>query len=134
MADPLRISDVMTTSPIAIDIDANLQQAQLLMKENGIRHLPVTREGKPASLLSDRDIHLAVAANKELQAAESLTVGDVCTLQTYMVEPGASLAEVTGYMAEKQYGSVLIVEDGALAGIFTATDACKQLALLLADS
>ena len=102
------------------------------MKEKGVRHLPVTRDGSPVSLLSDRDIHLAVAANKDLTAAETLSVGDVCTLKTYMVEPGVSLAEVAGYMAERQIGSALVVENGTLAGIFTATDACRQLARLLA--
>ena len=133
MAEPLRIADVMTRSPISIDIDASLQQAQRMMKEKAVRHLPVTRQGRPASLLSDRDIHLAVAANKDLQAAETLSVGDVCTLQTYMVSPGASLAEVAGYMAEKQIGSTLVVDGEELVGIFTATDACKQLSRLLGN-
>ncbi len=132
MAESLSIGDVMTTSPVSIDINASLQEAQRLMADKGIRHLPVTRDEKPASLVSDRDIHLAVAANKDLKAAEQLAVADVCTLRTYMVAPGASLAEVSAYMAEKQIGSALIVEGDALHGIFTATDACKQLARLLA--
>ena len=42
------------------------------------------------------------------------------------------LQRVVAEMAHRRIGSALITKDGRLAGIFTATDACRCLAELLA--
>lgn len=125
------MSDVMTASPLSIQINESLDTAQQLMSEKNIRHLPVLKNGNPISIITDRDINLAVAANKSLQAAEEMTVEDVCVLNLYRVEKDTTLAEVVAYMAEHTIGSVVITDNDELSGIFTATDACKYLAKYL---
>lgn len=125
------IGSVMTRSPVSIDAGATVEAAQLLMAEKTIRHLPVTRSGELISIVTDRDIHLAVAANKNLAAAREMRVDDICALQLYQVDVETPMDEVLGHMAEKGYGSVLITRGGVLAGIFTANDACRYLALCL---
>lgn len=131
MSEMLRVADVMTLSPFSVDVESRLLDAQKLMAEKGIRHLPVTENNRPVSMLSERDIHLAVAANNGMSTPDQLSVGEVCTLHTYMVGPYSDLAEVTAYMGEHQLGSVIVVDNEELVGIFTATDACKLLANVL---
>lgn len=121
------IKTVMTAAPLSIDIREPVRKAQELMNQKRIRHLPVMDGGKVVSVLSDRDINLALIANQGLEGANQMTVEDVCTLQTYSVGTDAPLDEVVMTMAEKHIGSVLVLENGELAGIFTATDACKYL-------
>lgn len=122
------ISAVMTPSPLSIDSKATLAQARTLMTEKQVRHLPVTEAGKLTSMISDRDATLAIAANKDMQAADHILVEDVCTLSTYTVTPDTPLDEVVTEMAIRHIGSVLIAEDGQLRGIFTVTDTCRLLA------
>lgn len=122
------IADVMTASPESIDINQTVVDAQRAMSQRKIRHLPVMEDGKVVSIITDRDINLAVSANKDLQAAETMTVGDICALNLYQVEKGAQLEDVAQYMYDNTIGSVVVTEEGKLEGIFTATDACNYLA------
>ncbi len=131
MLNQVIIGDVMTVSPYSIDIKDKLIAAQQLMSDKAIRHLPVLEGKKAVSVLTDRDINLALAANKNVQAAEELMVEDVCALNLYQVDKAVELSDVVSYMAEKAIGSVLITDQGELDGIFTATDACKYLAMCL---
>lgn len=121
------IGDVMTSSPVSLDIESSAAQAQVMMSDKGIRHLPITRDDKPVSIITDRDINLAMAATKDLMRADELLIEDVCALQTYMVEESTPLVEVVGHMAKTQIGSTIITRNGELAGIFTVTDACRLL-------
>lgn len=45
----------------------------------------------------------------------------------WIVEPGTPLDQVLDKMADDRIGSVLVAEKGELVGIFTATDACREL-------
>ncbi|MER6221282.1 CBS domain-containing protein [Streptomyces sp. 900105755] len=51
-----------------------------------------------------------------------MKVSEVMTAPLVHVDPGASLKEVTGWMAERGVGSVLVVKDGELRGIVTDRD------------
>ena len=132
MASEMAIGDVMTPSPVSVGLKEKLVTARIIMQEKGIRHLPVVEDDKPVSLISDRDIALAVLANKYSEEdIQKLTIEDVCSQDLYQVELDASLGEVVQYMADNTIGSVVVTRDGALDGIFTATDACKYLAMCL---
>jgi len=127
------IEALMTASPLTIDYHATVKEAQKLMSDRHFRHLPVVRDGKVVSLLSDRDINLALVANQGLIHADKMLVEDICVLETFQVAPATPLDQVVEEMALRHVGSVLVVEGGELKGIFTATDACKYLGLCLRD-
>lgn len=127
MSAVLPIKSLMTASPTTIDGSEPIENAQKIMSDKHIRHLPVTSNGKAIGVLTDRDINLALLANRGLSGEDDLTVEDVCTLHTYTVEIDAPLDEVALHMADEHIGSVLITEEGQLVGIFTATDACRYL-------
>jgi acetoin utilization protein AcuB len=121
------IKMVMTASPMTVEHSDSVLKAQQLMSERRFRHLPVMKNGELVGILSDRDINLALVANHGMVTSDGLLVEDVCTLDAFQVDVNAPLDEVVIEMGEKQIGSVLVTDGGRLAGIFTATDACKYL-------
>ncbi len=131
MSAPPAIGQVMTPTPLTVGLTDTVAEAQRIMHAHQFRHLPVVDKGGPVGVVSDRDLHLALLATRGLDGAEQLTVEDVCTLQTYIVEPSTPLAEVVSTMAERHIGSVLVAEGGMLVGIFTTTDACRYLSRCL---
>lgn len=115
----------MTTTPVAINSESTLEEAMDMMKDKHIRHLPVMKNGKIFGLLSDRDLKSIFAfagANPKL-----LKVGDICTDEPYLTNPDAPINEVALEMVSRKVGSAVVVDNGKLVGIFTATDACQAL-------
>lgn len=115
----------MTTTPFAINSEASLSEAMDVMKDKKIRHLPVLKGGKIFGLISDRDLKSIFAfagTNPKI-----LKVGDICNDEPYLTKPDALLNEVAHEMAARKVGSAVVVDNGKLVGIFTATDACQAL-------
>ena len=50
------IAQVMTQPILTLDVDRTAQDAALLMSRHGIRHVPVTRDGRVVGLVSERDL------------------------------------------------------------------------------
>jgi len=119
------IQKYMTTSPIAIEAKESMASATSLMEKQGIRHLPVVNKGELVGLISDRDIKMASAI--EGVDPESVPVLDACQERVYQVDPNTLLSDVASTMAQKHYGSALVVSNGKLVGIFTTVDACRAL-------
>lgn len=122
------VRSVMTPFPYTVDVGAPLDDAETMMRDHGVHHLPVTREGRLVGLLSDRDLRRALDPSQGLPPGDTLTVADAALFDPYVVGMTAPLDDVLQEMAERRIGSVLIVKDEKLAGIFTATDACRVLA------
>ena len=123
----------MTPFPYSIDIEAPLAEAHAFLRERRIRHLPVTRAGLLAGILTDRDIKLALGPDLDSPPERELAVRDVYQPDSFIVEAGAPLQDVAQAMAERHVGSALVTRGGKLVGIFTTTDACRALARILHD-
>ena len=119
-----RIEKVMTAMPMTIGKRISIDQAQKMMQEYRIRHLPVQDGGRLLGVLTERDIRLA----RSLQHTADLLVEDVMTPDPYQVKPEASLDEVCEEMAEFKYGCAIVTQaNGKVVGIFTAIDALRYL-------
>ena len=125
------IKTVMTPFPYSIDIDAPINKARAFMHKQNIRHLPVISGGKLAGVVSDRDIKLYLGPDLDYPEADTTRVRDVYLANPYVVDLNESLDIVLLAMAERHIGSVLVTRDGKLAGLFTATDACRTFAQYL---
>ena len=80
------ITAVMTPFPWHVHLDDHLGHAREVMRERGIRHLPVTDDGELVGIVTDRDIGLVENATREPAEREALRVRDVCVLDAYVVE------------------------------------------------
>ncbi|WP_428266291.1 CBS domain-containing protein [Haliangium sp.] len=116
----------ITIAAYAIGNDASLGAAQALMREHGIRHLPVMQGGVVVGVISEGDVLLLESEDRA--RARAMTVERAMTPHPYVVPPDAFLDEVVEHMIEHEIGSAVVVEDGRLVGMFTATDALRALA------
>lgn len=124
------IRTVMTEAPHSIGSDQKLSKAHELMREHRIRHLPVLRDGQLVGVLSQRDLYfLESMAGVDIDLD---VVADAMTPDVYTTTPDATVHEVAETMAKRQFGCAVVVEGGRVAGIFTVTDALRQLARALA--
>jgi acetoin utilization protein AcuB len=119
----------MTVMPHSIGSDQTIETAHKMMSENEIRHLPVMKGGQISGVISDRDLKLAMS----IRGVESskTTVDEIASSEVFLVKPESKLDDVSKMMAEKKIGSVLVVDNHRLVGIFTTTDALKALNELL---
>ena len=59
----MHVRDVMTRLPYTIDLEAPIATAIAVMRDKGVRHLPVVNEaGRLLGMVSDRDLRDAVFA------------------------------------------------------------------------
>lgn len=119
----------MTAGPHSISSQHTLAEAHRLMREKGIRHLPVVDDGRLAGVVSQRDLYLLETLRGVELARER--VEDAMSDEPYVVSPDAPLDEVAEAMATRRHGSALVVERSEVVGIFTSTDALRALVILL---
>lgn len=130
MTKPIpQIYRYMTTSPLTINSELDLQYAKNFMKEHRIRHLPVLEHDKIVGIISETDINFLQGFRgvslKDQKIQDAMTT-DVC-----IFEANAHLDEVCEKMIHNKIGSVLIQDNNKLVGIFTWIDALGAMSQLL---
>lgn len=122
------IGSHMVKSPYTAEGEYTLKRALELMKECGIRHLPITENERLVGLVSERDIREALS----LPQADQLRVSDVMKTELFVAKRSSPLSYVVRSMQKQKIGSALIVNDHMeCVGIFTTIDALGILADLL---
>lgn len=120
------ISHYMTPQPWTIGRKASLAEAHRVMREHQIRHLPVLDGGRLVGVVSQRDLHLLeTIAEFPLEGVE---VEEAMTPNPCIVTGDTALDEVVEIMADKKYGSVIVMGRGGVEGIFTTVDVCRAFA------
>ena len=128
--EPL-IREFMTLQPQSIEAKESLEAARNMMSMFDIRHLPVTTDGIVVGILSQRELDLGLQI--EVIDSKQLVVLDACSEKPYIANPDTPLREVAEVMAREHFGSVIIMENAKLVGIFTTVDACRALARMIED-
>jgi len=62
---------------------------------------------------------------------KELSVDEAMSEDVYAVSPDTPLRIVTAEMAERKLGSAVVVDGEKVIGVFTVTDACRALTLVL---
>ena len=123
------IQKFMTPCPHSIGSDQTLAKAETMMQEIGSRHLPVLKGGTLTGILTDRDVKFAKGF-KDVDAEQTI-VSDIANPDVFAVDPNSKLDEVCDVMAEKKYGSAVVMDNAKLVGIFTWIDALKATRCIL---
>jgi acetoin utilization protein AcuB len=130
----------MTRHPIMIPPELPAADAQKIMIENKLRHLPVVGDGKrPLGLITREKLRIPPADLASLNVWEitrylsELTVKDVMVKAKDLltIGPVATVEEAAQIMAANRYGCLPVVEDNVVVGIITETDLLVELADLL---
>jgi len=119
------VASAMTPFPYAIDVNDTLRHARAMMVQHDVRHLPVLREHALVGILTDRDLKRALDPALGLPPLDELFVRDVYVPEPYSVDSSTPLDVVLEHMATQHVGSTIVTKHGRVAGIFTATDACR---------
>jgi acetoin utilization protein AcuB len=120
----------MTRSPITIEADTPFAEAQLILKENKIRHLPVMKRGRLIGVISDRDLKEAAPSEATtLDALEmnylvhKMKVRRLIKRQPFTIKPTSTVEEAALLMRDQKIGCLPVLDDiGALVGILTTAD------------
>lgn len=124
-ADP-PVADLMTTRLVCVTPDAPLSEVLHLMARTGVRHLPVMDGARCTGLVVEVDVVRCVAEGGPLATAWSVHAGEIAR----PVERSASTAtrsDVARAMRSAGSDAVLVVDDGQVRGIVTATDLVRSL-------
>jgi CBS-domain-containing membrane protein len=140
--------DIMSKDLISVEAGDSLRKCYQLMKENGIRHLPVTHQhNEVVGILSDRDLQRAMVRvsdtpdllQSNLNPEESnYEFPEGAIAQDYMSWPVRTVAEsqsleATAEMMLQEKLSALLVKtsNGRIHGIITTDDLLELLVALL---
>ena len=65
--DPARtaVKDIATADPVTVDASTHVRDCTVLMREKGVRHLPVLRGDAPVGIVSSRDLFGFIAESLE---------------------------------------------------------------------
>ncbi len=100
-------------------------EAYCLMREHSIRHLPVMEQGTLVGIVTQRDLNL-LQTLRDVDGCE-LPVEDLMETDVFTVGPEAGIDDVALEMADRKLGSVVVLQDGEIYGLFTTTDALRAL-------
>jgi len=124
------VKDRMTPSPVTITPDTSFPEAFRIIKERGIRHLPVVDEQqKLIGVVARTDLlhaspSMAVPSNifEMSYLLANLHIREVMSSPPITVFEDAPLEEAARVMVEKKVGCLPVMRDGTLVGMITETD------------
>lgn len=138
MLSQITVGDLMSRDVVSVSPSAKLTEAVQLMKEFGIRHLPVVENGRLVGIVSRGDIREAKPSDVTSLSVweinylwEQLHVRDVMTKTVITVEPDQHLIHTLRLMMARRFGSLPVVQDGKLVGIITEIDIFTKFASLI---
>jgi acetoin utilization protein AcuB len=122
------VTKVMTKKLFAVPTETTVFEAQELMKEKRLRHLPVIDElADVVGMISQRDLLMIPHSKK-------ITVGLLMSSPVLAVKSTASLRQTIFRILQNKISSVLVVDEvDTVLGIVTTDDMLWHLAHLLAD-
>lgn len=135
------VRDYMTRHPIMIEPEKSVVDAQGIMVNNDIRHLPVVGDGKKLlGMITRQRLTIDPSQLSSLNVWEITRYLSGLTVQKVMVKgddlrtvsPDATLEEAADIMMKHKIGSLPVVEDGHIVvGILTEADLLDALKNLL---
>jgi acetoin utilization protein AcuB len=121
----MRVREYMTPAPVCIQRGQTLQAAHRLMREHGVRHLPVLEGARLVGVVSERDLYLLETLGRVDAVREP--VSQAMSDPPFAVEADAPLDRVVAVMRAQRLGSAVVMDGALVAGIFTTIDALRAL-------
>ncbi len=123
------VSDWMTAKVFTVSPDDYLSDAIAIMKEKGVKHVPVVKGGKLKGILSDRDIKEytpSKATSLDIYELHYLLantrIRDVMKTRVTTTAPETPVEEAAMIMLDNNIGCLPVLSDGELCGIISDKD------------
>jgi len=129
------VKNWMSTKVVTIDANDAMQDAMRVLKEHGIRMLPVMKKGKLVGIVTDRDLKKASASDATtleihelLYLLTKIKVNDIMTRDPIAVPPDYTVEETARVLLDGKISGAPVVDDyGQVVGIITQTDLFRVL-------
>ena len=134
------VRDYMTKHPVMVEPTVSIMEAQGIMAEAKVRHLPIVESGKRlAGLITRERLRIPPAELSSLNVWEitrflsNLRVQDVMVRaqDVISIDPGATIEEAAQTMTRHKIGCLPVLEEGIVMGIITEQDMLVHLSELL---
>ena len=133
------VADIMTKKVVSIGQTASLYEAQQLMRQHDIRHIPVLDpQGRLVGMLSQKAMLNSAFAIVEQSGASALSqrqqqisVASIMDTQVKTIPVDTSLVAVGQYFILHKHGCLPVVDDQQLCGIISSMDFVKLSVALL---
>ena len=120
----IAVRDIMTRSIITEDEDTLVTKIAEDMKELGIGSVVITSKGKPAGIITERDLALKVLLKNK--RASEVKAKEIMAFPLVTIEPEASVDEACKLVAKKRIKRLPVVENGMLEGIVSIQDLLRR--------
>ena len=118
----MRVTEVMSYRPIAIDAFATVQTAAQQMRSHVVGALPVVERGQLVGIITDRDVVLRMVAQGERPPWETY-VREVMTEHPLTCRPDERLADAVERMVGRNVRRIIVVDEGgAVVGLVSVDD------------
>jgi acetoin utilization protein AcuB len=123
----MQVAARMTRRPVVTSPDATLRQVCDLMTKNGVRHLPVLKEGDLVGIITDRDVLSVTSHAAGVVADLDRPVGDYMTTSVITISPDAYLEEAVQLIRKHHIAALPVLSGSRLVGIITEGDVLAAL-------
>jgi CBS domain-containing protein len=118
--------DLITRAPVVLPLGSSLSEAARRMRDAAVGSIVVMDGGRPAGILTDRDVTLFLAGQ-----IEDALVEEVMTSNPASIPAMGDVGMCLDRMEEEGVRRILIVEDATLVGVISLDDIVMHLAYLL---
>lgn len=116
----IETSEIMVSKVITTTKEATVEDAVKLMNKHEIGCLVVMENGKPAGIITERDLLKRVLS--KLKELRNLKVKEIMSGPLLSVAPNVEIEEAVKLMFKNNIKKLPIVEKGKLLGLVTLTD------------
>lgn len=129
------VKNWMSKKVVTIDADDAMQDATRLLKEHGIRMLPVMKKNKLVGIVTDRDLKKASASDATtleihelLYLLSKIKIKEIMTKDPISVPPDYTVEETAQVLLDaKISGAPVVDHNGHVVGVITQTDLFRVL-------
>jgi CBS domain-containing protein len=120
----LKLSDVMVKDVITVEEEATVREAVELMNEHEIGCLVVMERGKPAGIVTERDMLKRILL--EDKDPKKTKVRDIMSKPLVVGKPQMSLEEAAELMFQRKIKKLPVADNNHLVGLVTLTDLVRS--------
>ena len=124
-SDDMIVNDIMTKKLVAANPNMNLFEVHKIMRSHNFRKIVIMDNGELKGIITQTDLCKAVA-NLGASHPRPPMVEDVMSKKVLTVSENDKFLKAKKLMTARDIGSVLVVEKGAVKGMFTEFDLVSE--------
>lgn len=127
----MKVRERMSLDPVTITPDNTVPEAFKLMREKGIRRLPVMEKGQLVGIITLKELYevspspaTTLSVHEANYLLAKTRIKDILpkNMNVVTIDADANIERAAILMRENKIGGIPVMEDGKLAGIITETD------------